>query len=237
MQQSTHRLRYQEKKIFRRFLYSLMFIIAIVILAIYAGLPLLAKIILAFSSLKKNTVSTAKIEQTYLFPPVLDPTYEATNSANIMVSGLGDKDTTVKIFVNGREVAKVLADSDGKFYAKKISLEEGQNEIYAKSIKDNKESSSSSVLSVIYKKNPPTVEITSPKDGERISSDNRNITITGQTEPGNRITVNDRMAIVNSEGKFNHSVNLSDGENKFKIVATDTAGNSTTMEFKVTYSP
>ncbi|MCJ7740495.1 Ig-like domain-containing protein [Candidatus Microgenomates bacterium] len=237
MQQSTHRLRYQEKRVFRRFLYSLVLIIAIVILAIYAGLPLLAKIILAFSSLKKNTVAPAKIEQTYLFPPVLDPTYEATNSANIMISGLGEKDTTVKIFVNGREVAKVLADAEGKFYAKKISLEEGQNEIYAKNIKDKQESSSSSILTIIYQKNPPKIEITNPKDGERISSDNKNITITGETEPGNRIIVNDRLAIVNSDGKFNYSVGLSDGENKFKIVATDAAGNSTTAEFKVTYSP
>ncbi len=170
-------------------------------------------------------------------PPIFDSTFEATNSGKINLSGYGEKETVVKISINNKEVASTKTDREGKFTAKNLFLNEGENLITAKIVKDNQESSASSPLTIIYKKNPPKISIISPKDGEKIIGDEKNITITGETDAGNKVTINDHLAIVDQEGKFTFNATLSDGENIFKIKATDNAGNSTETEIKLTYNP
>lgn len=236
MYQPTHRIKAEEKRLFHRFLITTGAVVVSIVLVLYAGLPILAKIIAFFTPTTRNQLNT-NVSSLFLLPPSLDPTFEATNSSSVTISGFGDKEATVKIFVNGREITKVKTDSDGRFLAKKISLKEGDNNITAKTVKDQKESSPSSVLHIIYKNSRPSLEITQPEDNARFSGDSKEITISGETEADNRVTINDRLAIVDTQGIFSYKVSLNEGENKFKIIVTDQAGNITDKEIKVTYNP
>ena len=234
---SSHRLRTEEKKLFKKLLFSFGFFLASIFFLIYIGLQLFAKFILFTSSMGKNNSTTETKESTILFPPILDPTFEATNTAKINVSGFGEKETTVKIIVNDEVFAKVPADKEGKFIVSNISLSEGTNSIKAITIKDDKQSSPSSALIVEYIKAAPKLEIEEPSEGENFYSDKKNISITGITDKGNKVSINDHQAIVDQEGKFSYPVTLSEGDNNFKIIAYDNAGNQTTLERKVIYHP
>lgn len=236
---SSHRLRVEEKKLFRKLVTTAVFLILTVIIFIYAGIPLLVKIVIGISSLRGGGVKSAEVatSTSLLFPPVLDPLIEATNSGKITVSGFADKEVTVKIYVNSKESVKVLTDKDGRFSAANVVLTEGTNIITATVVRENKESNPTAEISVSFKKTAPKLEISLPAEGQKFFSDSKDITISGETDPGNRVIVNDRLAIVNPNGKFDFRVSLSSGENSFKIVATDDAGNKTEMERKVSYTP
>ncbi len=234
---SSHRLRAEEKKLYRKLITTIVFLVITIVVIMYAGIPLLVKIVVGISSLRGGREAETTNSTSLIFPPILDPVAEATNSGRIAVSGFAEKETTVKIYVNGRESVKVLADKDGRFNASRVMLEEGTNTLHATAVKEDKESSPSAEFTVIFKKNAPKLEISFPNEGQKFFSDSKDITISGETDSGNRVTVNDRLVIVNSNGKFDFRVSLSSGENTFKIAATDDAGNKTEMERKVNYTP
>jgi len=232
---SSHRIKTQEKKLIRKLFFTLGSLLAAAIFLLYIGLPIFAKLIVFVSSFRKS--ETTSISTTSLvLPPTFDPLPEATNSSRIVITGYGESESTIKILVNEKESEEVIVDKEGNFIAKNILLSEGVNKIAAKTIKENQESNLSEYLVITLKKDSPKLEISSPTEDEKFSADSKEIVITGDTDPGNKVTVNDRLAIVDTSGKFNFSVVLSDGENKFKIVASDNAGNQTVIERKVTYS-
>lgn len=228
----SHRLKIEEKKLWQSLAKSAVLFILGGFLILYLGLPALAKIILFFSSSAK-TETQNETSLVYLFPPSLEADFEATNSSKINLQGRGKSESTVKIFVNLEEQAKVQTDKDGIFLAKNISLRVGENSIYAVNILEKAESSPSSNLLIVYKKEMPRLEILNPKNEEKISGDSEEISITGETDQGNQITINDRQVIVDNSGKFSHTVRLNSGENFFKVKAFDNAGNQTEQELKV----
>jgi hypothetical protein len=237
MQLSSRRLKVEEKRLFGKFVKTIILLIVLFLAGIFIGLPLLVKIIVYFTSVRKDIPTQNNISEIRLLPPSLDPLMEATNSSPIVISGYSEKETKVKIIVNGQEAALLYTDKEGRFFSDKIKLKEGFNELTAIAIKKDQESTKSSSLNIEYKNSPPKLEIESPKEGEKRFADNRDLEISGQTDVENRVTVNDRMAIVDSVGKFKYRVRLSDGENSFKIKAQDNAGNSTEEERKVTFIP
>lgn len=234
---SSHRLKIEEKKVLRRLVASLVILVVSIIILIYAGIPLLAKTIIFFTSNRLESITTNVSNTTLISPPVLDSLAEATNSSVISISGMAEKESTVKIFVNAKEAVKVMADRDAKFIAKNLKLSEGTNTVVAVTLKDNQESSPSGSLTIVFKKNPPKLDISSPTEGQKFIAESKDTAISGETDPGNKITVNDRFVIVDSYGKFNYKVTLSDGDNNFRVVATDIAGNQTIVERKVNFTP
>lgn len=237
MQITSHRLRTEEKKLVKKLLFIFVAFFAFLILIVYTGLPLLAKFIVAITSINQNPVKTNQAESlSILFPPVLDRIAEATNSSTVKISGSSNAEATVKIYVNGQETVKVLADKEGRFQTGKIQLNEGNNTVTAINVTNNQESSPSASMSITYKKSPPSLQIETPKDGDKFFSDNKDIYIQGLTDPGNRIIINDRQVIVDQEGKFKYPVTISEGDNNFHIIATDDAGNQTKTDLKVSYT-
>jgi bacillopeptidase F len=81
---------------------------------------------------------------------------------------------------------------------------------------------------------PPSLSITSPKDGDTVS--NQLTPIMGTTDEGAKVTVNDLFCIVDDKGNFSYGFNFQNGDNKIKVVATDAAGNKTTKEMTVKFS-
>ena len=86
MQYTSHRLRSQEKKLNKKLVKTVVLIIVGIIAAFQIGLPLLAKIVVGLSFLRKDRGITEKSADSLLFPPSLNSLPEATNSAMIIVS-------------------------------------------------------------------------------------------------------------------------------------------------------
>ncbi len=235
---SSHRLKAEENKMQRKLIGRLVLFILTFFAVIFIGFPVLVKIIITISSFKKDNTINNVSETTAFFPPVLDPIFEATNSSPITVSGYSEKNAKVKVYINGKDSNQAVTDADGKFMVLNVRLSEGNNILVASTLIDDKESTTSSPLNIIYKKSPPTLDISSPNDGDKFSSDdNKERIMIGTTDPGNRVTVNGRLVIVDSLGKFQYPLSLSSGENILKVEAIDMAGNKTEVERKVTYNP
>jgi bacillopeptidase F len=204
----------------------------LVILLMVFGMDLLVN----FSLLVKKSTGAdiKKDELSYVAPPVLNPTLDATKSATIILSGYAQDKQTVKLYVNGKFVDKKAVQKDKQFVFPSVELEKGSNEIKAKATTDdNKESNYSTPINVTYIDSPPALEVSFPQDGQTISKGDGPIKITGKSDVGIRITVNDFWAITEDDGSFSYSLSLHDGDNIIKIVALDAAGNQTTKEIKV----
>lgn len=236
MKLSSHRLRQEEKKFTRKLLTSLVIVAASGIFVIFFGLPLLAKIVFFMSGGSQRQTQNTTDTSLALLPPTLNSIITATNSANINISGYSIIDATITVVVNGEESAKIPTDKDGKFNTSEITLKEGENKINAFVARKDQESSPSETFVVIYKKSNPKIEISAPLNGARIHQDSRDITVSGATDAGNRLIINDRLVIVQNDGSFNFKVTLSDGDNTIKLQAADDAGNTTDQELKVNFS-
>jgi len=127
----------------------------------------------------------------------------------------------------------VIAGDDGTF-SQDAQLQKDDNVFTAVGINDtNQKSPVSDGYTIRFLTGNPKLDVSSPKDGDVLY--NTPATIIGQTDPGDSITVNDRLAIVDSSGKFSFSLNLNSGDNKVKVVTTDPAGNQTTKELTIKY--
>lgn len=171
-------------------------------------------------------------------PPQIAPLPEATNSASLDILGSAEAGSTLDLFLNGAEVKKVLVGDKGRFRLGSIKLTEGENNIFAKAVDEaGNESQESIRQTIIYDKEPPTLEIESPKDGKSFFGDQKEIDIRGKTEKDAIVNINERKVIVNLDGSFDSVYSLSEGPNEISIVASDKAGNKTQKSLKVYYQP
>lgn len=227
-----------EKKTKRNLVLSVLGIIAVIFLIFKLGIPLITNLGLFISNAKESQEATKKKSTVYIPTPILDPTYSATHSATVDISGRIPQKFTIKLYVNDTVVDKLTPENDNTFTFKGISLEKGTNTIQAKAENDEKkESDFSNVITIVYKNEKPNLTIDNPPDGKTFSKDENTAQVMGTTDTGNKVTVNGFWAIVNSEGTFSYNLPLQNGENTIKIIATDEAGNTAEMERKVTYNP
>src|SRR5262249_40352103 len=137
-------------------------------------------------------------------------------------------------YVNGKLVDKTDVGKDKQFAFQQVKLEKGSNQIKAKAVTtDDKESEYSSVTSISYSNEPPKLDINSPQDGQDVAKGDGPLRVSGKTDSGVKVTVNDFWAIVQDDGTFSYMLALHDGDNTIKIVATDDADNQTTKELKI----
>jgi len=225
------------KGLFRNTLVSIIAIILIIFFVGFFGIQVLVKLSLFLGNIKSIGEIPINSNNSVILPPMLDPLFEATNSAVIEITGRGtEPGQTIEIFVNGDYKTKALVDNDSEFTVPEFRLEQGENEIKAKAKFDNKESEFSPEQIVIYENTPPALEVKEPTSGQTIKK-TRNIRVAGKTEADANVSVNGLLPIVDSNGNFSYMFPLKDGENVIKVVATDRAGNQTTNEIKVTFEP
>ena len=83
---------------------------------------------------------------------------------------------------------------------------------------------------------PPTLSVTSPSEG--LITNKTTVTVSGTTNDVTSspvtLTVNSKAVTVNSDGSFSTTVTLAAGSNTITIVATDSAGKTTTVTRHVT---
>jgi len=228
--------KYEEQRQQRKIFLSLAGIVAIFVFLAIFGLKLLTGFSILVDTIRGKNITTIQEDQLIL-PPELDPIPSATNSAKIAISGKGTAGLTVILYINDMDTQKETVDTEGVFRFSTVSLIDGSNTFSAKLTDDkNHISALSDVLTIAYKKSKPTLEITSPADGTQIRGEQNTITISGKTEDTNSVTINGRVVVMHADGSFSHEFSLGEGDTTLHIIATDPAGNQTTVERKINYA-
>lgn len=232
--------RVEEKKSLKKAFIFVVLTISLILTLIFFGIPTLVRVAVLFAEIKSSSTQTT--EQTDSIPPSppqLDDLSEHTKDQNISLTGFAEQNSTVEVFLNGSPVGTVTTNSEGKFSIEKVSLSQGKNEIYAIAAdKAGNKSQPSETLTTNFDNTPPDLTVDQPQDGTTFNEDRqKKMKISGQTEPDISLTLNDRLIILNQEGKFSTDMTLSEGENALKIIATDKAGNQTEKDLRVTFNP
>ncbi len=185
---------------------------------------------------RKDTSQTS--ENTSLAPPVLNIPFEATNTAQIDISGYASPNSKVKLYLDDENKDTVDVSEGGSFTFKNINLSLGTNNIYAKTVDDkNQESLTSKLIKIIYDNEKPSLTISEPEDGKKIQGGDKKVKISGNTEAGAQVFINDSQIIVDKDGNFSKELPLNEGDNNFNIKALDSATNRAEISRKVTYQP
>jgi bacillopeptidase F len=226
--------RYEQKKQIKRLVWAVGGSIAILLFLGIFGLKLLEGFSLLVAKFKGST--PVDTQNALVLAPTLDDTFEATNTAVIKMSGRTQPKLKVLAYINEEEKDTVTVADDGTFTIDPVNLKEGDNTVSVKA-KDEKGNTSdlSNVVHIAYKKSGPVLELESPADNASVIGEKNTVTISGKTDTDATLTVNDRVIVTQSGGSFSTDYRLSDGSNTIKVVATDQAGNKTTVERTVTY--
>ena len=227
--------KYEQRKAVTR-----MFIAATLILLIIAGgIYFLPQIIFSTTSLtskisKTNTREVEKDKDTIPpFQPKIDQLPKATAANTIDISGFGEAESKIRLYINDDEIEQAAADSDGTFTFGDVALSQGENGIYVTSTdKSGNTGIKSEVKFVTLKTDGPELELSS-----EVNSEKGEVKIIGSTDSDGVVTINGRRAIVGRSGSFEKIFKLENGDNVFKIVVTDSADNTIEEEILVSYSP
>lgn len=228
---TTHR----QKKYRTQIVGYLFLLILVIIFISTVGVKILLNtslFIVKLTQKNKNNVSTVNNEENLILPPEIFDLPEATNSAEIYVTGRGSAKKNLLIYINDELQDELILDADQ--FETNIKLTKGNNSIYLL-LKDakTKQKKQSKIYNIIYKDEKPVLEISFPQDQEKTNKDE--IQVIGATDAEVFIQINNAPVIVDAEGKFSYSVKLQIGENQIIIAATDIAGNTETKELTVIY--
>lgn len=152
------------------------------------------------------------------------------------MTGRAEAGSTLRLFQNNTQIKEFLVPETSNFEID-VKLLTGHNPLYVTATDSAGNENRSSVWDVLYDLEPPAVEVSSPQDGASFFGSEKTIDVKGKTEAEAKVTVKDRIAIVDSNGEFSLKLELVEGENTITVTAIDSAENKTEKTVKVTYSP
>jgi RHS repeat-associated protein len=174
--------------------------------------------------------------------PVLTVTAPAvglvTKLSSVTATGTVTDQTAVGVTVTapGQSVAATLTTSNGSTsYSAPINLTEGSNAITIRAV-DGAGNTTDSTRTVIRDTQAPTVQITSLPDTTKVTPDST-VVVAGTILDATRVTANLNGVAVPIDSvshAFSRTVTLAAGTNFLTLVATDAAGNATTVVRQVT---
>ncbi len=231
-------LRKLQRNTRKKLIFTIIFAIFLGFALINWGLPNLIGGLVAINRLKSHPKPADLAENPAIAPPVLNIPFDATNSATLNLTGYSTPNSRVEIYIDDELKTTVDANSDGNFSVDNLSLSEGTNNIYGKTLDDNASNKSlpSKTIRLVYSNEKPKLEIIEPNDGTQIKGGDKKIKVSGNTDNQASLTINNQTIIVNGEGHFSTDIPLNDGDNTISVVSTNTVGNSTKIERKVNYS-
>ncbi|OGM13281.1 hypothetical protein A3D84_00925 [Candidatus Woesebacteria bacterium RIFCSPHIGHO2_02_FULL_42_20] len=220
--------------------HALILIAASVFLVIFFavfGLPIVARFAQILIGINKSGSAVVSDDTTPPPPPKITDLPEYLNQEEVEVSGVTEPGATVKIYFNGT-TKELLASSSGNF-STNFSLSEGENIVYAVSTDNRGNVSEQSNTSIVtLDKEAPELEISEPQEGTNFYGNRqRQVIIKGQTENGARVTINDRIVVVENTGIFTYYTSLGEGNNTFAIKSADRAGNEREKTLNLIFSP
>ncbi len=170
--------------------------------------------------------------------PILSALPEATNSASLQIEGYTEPGAALDFLINDKISITDKANSDGSF-SKIATLDTGSNRVQVRAADEAGNINISEVKLVIFDNKPLDLTITSPKDGtELFGKNNQVVDIQGETsKPESQVIINSSFVIVGKDGSFVHRLQLQNGSNEIKVVASDKAGNSAETKLTLVYTP
>jgi len=235
--QYSRRVAIEEKNNQKRAVIFVALSILTIIILFFFGIPLIAKFVSFISDFtNKNTPITLN-DNTPPAPPRFDNLPDATNKEIFEVTGTTEEGVTVYVFLNSSE-KEIIADSYGEF-ATSLDLTKGENIIYAisKDQSGNKSAESEKYV-ILFDNENPEISINSPSNGDNFyGSGQKEIEITGKTDPNVNLTVNDRYVSITDSGDFKYKLSLNEGENILNFKAIDKAQNEAEKTVTVTFTP
>lgn len=187
-------------------------------------------------SVKKNDTPYTDVVPPQI--PQLSAVPDATNSASFVVQGYTEKNVDVELYINDALVDTKKSDDSGAFTLDG-KLDVGQNRMLVKARDAAGNTSQSDARLITYDNKPVDLTIDSPKDGNQYyGSNSQTIDVVGSvSKPDSTVTVNGSFVFVGKDGKFDQRYQLSNGDNNIKVIAVDTAGNTSEKDFKVIFVP
>lgn len=147
-----------------------------------------------------------------------------TNQVMLPIVGSASPGATVT--VNG---STANVDTDGNFTTT-ITLIPGENTVSVVARLNGLETGIEFIA--ILEQAPPSLSVITP--AAALSTNNTTLLVSGTTDPtGVDVRINDELQTLSS-GTFSTNLNLADGINLVRVVATDAAGNETIIERNVT---
>ncbi len=231
---NSRRVIVEEKAVLKQALLLLGLFVLLLTLFFFIIVPFILKIT---AGPTQNTQNSN--ENVAPLAPVLSAPRTATNSAYVTLTGFNEKNATVVLLQNDSESIETKIGDDGKF-SFDVTLQEGENKLQAFSFLGDGDSKLTSPKSqeytVLYDSQPPELEIISPTEGQSIQGKkNQLLTVSGNTDLGCKVLINDRLAKVSGDGSFTFIHSLGTGENKLTLKSIDRAGNTTQKEVLVTF--
>lgn len=238
MAKRTRLIRKEEQKNIRRALIYIVLTLVLAFFLISVGIPLLIKMAIFLGNLRTSSKLPEKNDIIPPSPPRITVPFEATNSAQFSLEGYAEPGAKIMLYNSGLSFGEVIVDTEGQFKADNLKLTQGRNEITAVAQDEaSNESQPSTAVIIELDTTPPALEIISPESGTTITGLDSQIEIKGKTEEKVKLSINERLVIIESEGNFNYQYSLKEGENVFKLVAQDEASNETEKELIINYSP
>ena len=224
-------LRQEEVSAYRRITFATILVIALIVGGYFLGVPLLAN--LGNGASDDQITPLGSTDSIAPAAPQISSLPDQIRTKTLNISGSAESGSTVTVLVNDEEAFSTLADKEGLFSGG-ASLGGGENLIVA-TAKDaaGNESRKSKQLSITYDATPPSLVLLQELPSQTAE---QTITVSGKAEANAKVTINQRVAVVNGDGVFNHTMQLNSGENKIEIVASDAAENTRRIERSVTYT-
>lgn len=203
------------------------------------GIPLIIRIAGIFGDIRNANQPIAVSDTTPPLPPRISSAYEATNSAQIDLTGIGESNAMIVLLKNNVQVGETYVDESGSFVFENIDLNPGTNRFEAKAYDQaQNESGLSNSLLVVNDTQVPEIQISTPENGQSFSGlQSAVITVTGEVSEEADLYINDRFVILSGDNTFSHRLNLEEGENQIEVTAIDQAGNSNQESISVNYYP
>lgn len=215
---------------------ALLTIISIILLFIF-GIPILGKFAGFVSDLggAKNSISIN--DKTPPAPPFVNELPEYTNQSEVKLTGRSEEGATIKLILNGDQ-KETVADENGEFsFSFKLLKEENLFELTATDLAGNISQKTES-YKITYDDEKPELTIDTPQENSQFyGPGQKEIHIKGKVEEDANLTINGKFVSVGSEGNFEFTDTLNDGENKFNMKSTDLAGNLTEKDLVVFFTP
>lgn len=223
-------LRQEEIAAYRRIALATLIVVALIVGGYFLGVPLLANLGNTNSNLNQQLGTADNVAPA---PPILNSVPNQTNQQPLRLTGSAESGATISVMINGEEKLSTIVDGQGLFEGE-VELANGQNAMIAtaRDAAGNTSRESKEVI-VVYDATPPSLVLLQNIPD---TTDEATLTVSGKTEPGAKVAVNQRRSIVNSEGVFNSTINLEEGQNSIEIISTDAAGNENVIKRNITRS-
>ena len=211
--------------------------IGIIIALLVYTIPLLLEQFSLFVDRLNGDVFEEVADEAIILPPIVDYVPEATNTAEILVSGYAENADRVELFINDISKKDVRVKASDQSFSTKVPLFEGENAltIVAYDEEGNKSQPTDSI-DVSYISDGPELIIDTPDDGHEVKGGDGSLEIRGITDTDATLTVNGRWVRVKPDGSFSFIYRLAEGDNEVKIEATGPAGTISTTMRRVHYS-